>query len=956
MRTLIIMLLCLCIGYNAGAQTMEATIDARLQAFFSNYTTVNATIGNCKLERTEIDHQKKRLTIYANKNFGYQPFTEENVAAIYRSVKQILPGPTNYYKLCIVTDGKAIEDLIPVAIQKGSRDRSRTWHPHVDYKGNPWISNLSRPYEISKGLENRHLAVWQSHGRYFSNKKNEWIWQRPRLFCTTEDLFTQSIVVPYLIPMLENAGAVVFTPRERDWQRNEVIVDNNSRGGRSIYLEENYRKNHWQEIKDKGFAQRYATYPDGHNPFKDGTARYISTIRKKDKAFAQWIPDIPETGKYAVYVSYVTLPNSVSDAKYLVFHKGGVTEFSVNQKMGEGTWVYLGSFEFDKGVNDYGMIALSNESSENGVVTADAVRFGGGMGNITRGGTTSGMPRFLEGARYWGQWAGMPYEVYSKSLGQNDYNDDINARSLMVNYLNGGSVYNPNEKGLNVPMEMTLGIHSDAGFSKEDELVGSLGIYTTDFNNGKLNAGMSRYASRDLADLILTGLQKDLSMACNVTWKRRSMWNRNYSETRLPSVPSAILELLAHQNFGDMRLGLDPNFQFQTGRSIYKSILKYNATLHNKDYVVQPLPVSHFAIQLGEKKNSFHLSWEPVADRTEPSAKPDGYIVYTRIGRGGFDNGVYVKDTEYTFEAETGIVYSFKVTAVNKGGESFPSETLSAYKAKRSKGTLLIVNAFDRLSGPASICDTEFGGFDLANDPGVSYIKTPVYCGYQQGFARSGAGIETEGGWGYSGNELEGMLIAGNTFDYPFIHGKAIQMAGNYSFVSCSDEAVEKRTVNLSDYPVVDLIYGAELKGMSPAMQRLLADYCQRNGNLFISGAYIGRSMNSPAALQFTSDILKYSYGGSIPIAEKNKVYGLNQQMTLPGRMNEQVYAIPNPDCLVPAAPAYSVFAYQNGNTSAGIAYSGKYKTFVMGFPLECVESEHQRSRIMKAALDFFEK
>lgn len=97
----------------------------------------------------------------------------------------------------------------------------------------------------------------------FSNKKNDGIWQRPRLFCTTEDLFTQSIVVPYLIPMLENAGAVVFTPRERDWQRNEVIVDNNSRGGRSIYLEENYRKNHWQEIKDKGFAQRYATYPDG---------------------------------------------------------------------------------------------------------------------------------------------------------------------------------------------------------------------------------------------------------------------------------------------------------------------------------------------------------------------------------------------------------------------------------------------------------------------------------------------------------------------------------------------------------------------------------------------------------------------------------------------------------------------------------------------------------------------
>lgn len=32
------------------------------------------------------------------------------------------------------------------------------------------------------------------------------------------------------------------------------------------------------------------------------------------------------------------------------------------------------------------MVVLSNESSEHGVVCADAVRFGGGMGNISRGG------------------------------------------------------------------------------------------------------------------------------------------------------------------------------------------------------------------------------------------------------------------------------------------------------------------------------------------------------------------------------------------------------------------------------------------------------------------------------------------------------------------------------------------------------------------------------------------
>lgn len=44
--------------------------------------------------------------------------------------------------------------------------------------------------------------------------------------------------------------------------------------------------------------------------------------KNKDQAFAEWVPTLPATGKYAVYVSYQTLPNSVSDAKYLVFHNG----------------------------------------------------------------------------------------------------------------------------------------------------------------------------------------------------------------------------------------------------------------------------------------------------------------------------------------------------------------------------------------------------------------------------------------------------------------------------------------------------------------------------------------------------------------------------------------------------------------------------------------------------------
>ena len=935
-----------------SAQEPDRNVEQRLKDFFTNFETSYANIGKCRLDRYELNHSKKALHVYANANFGYQPFTPENTEAIYRLLKQSLPGPVNYYDITIYADGKPIEELIPNILQK-KQDKSRLWQ-RIDYKGAPWIQNMSRPYLASKGLEGRHIALWQSHGKYYKNNKGSWEWQRPRLFCTTEDLFTQSFVVPYIIPMLENAGAVVYTPRERDRQRNEVIVDNNTVTGKSIYIEEKSRKGKWKTSPLAGFARKRSVYTDGQNPFRDGTARFAATEKKPEKAFAQWIPDIPETGKYAVYVSYQTLPGSVSDAKYLVFHKGGVTEFKVNQQMGGGTWVYLGTFEFDKGTNDYGMVVLSNESKQKGVVCADAVRFRGGMGNISRGGSISGLPRYLEGARYAAQWAGMPYGIYSPAEGKNDYTDDINSRSRVINYMSGGSVYNPQEQGLGVPFEMTFGLHSDAGFSKEDELIGTLGIYTTGSNNGKLNAGISRYASRDLADMVLTGLQRDISAGFGIQWPRRSLWNRNYSETRLPGVPSMILELLSHQNFADLKLGHNPRFKFTVARSVYKSILKYTATMHGTDYVVQPLPVSNFSIAEGSKKNTFRLSWQAVDDPLEPTAKAREYIVYTRLGHGGFDNGTLVRDTKYTFEAEPGLVYSFKVTAVNRGGESFPSEILSAYKAKKSKGTVLIVNAFDRLSGPATIESNFIQGFDLKTDPGIPYISTPAYCGAQQSFDRSRIGRETKDGLGYSGSELEGMLIAGNTFDYPFIHGKAIQSAGGYSFVSCSDEAVENGFVRLTDYPVTDLIMGAEKQAFSPIMQQLITDYCHRGGNILVSGSYIGSNMNSPSALGFTENILKYSFGGSMGGKTSGTIYGANTHFTIPCTVNEKTYAVPAPDCLTPVAPAYSTFIYTPGNYSAGIAYKGNYRTFVLGFPFESIEGVQQRTRIMSAILGFF--
>ena len=951
MKMLLALTFLLLLSSALPAQTADRRLEALISDWLDAYVTDRANIAKCKLESLEVDDEGKSLRVVANYAFAAQPFTEEIVADIYRDFRQMLPKRVSGYEVSIIADGKPIEELIPNAYRK-SPDRSRLYGK-IDSKVKPWVENVSRPYSPTLGLQGRHVALWQSHGIYWKNAEETWKWQRPRLFSTAEDLYTQGIVVPFLIPMLENAGAVVFTPRERDWQRHEVIVDNDGSSPGSKYLEVNFKKKcRWKDAPGRGFAHVRERYQDGQNPFEDGKARFVTTINKPEKAFAEWIPNIPEDGRYAVYVSYQSLPESVDDAKYLVYHSGGVTEFKVNQQIGGGTWVYLGSFQFDKGVNESGMVVLSNECGSKGVVSADAVRFGGGMGNVSRGGGVSGMPRFLEGARYWAQWAGMPYQVYSHSEGTNDYNDDINVRSLMTNYLNGGSAYNPDEEGLGVPLELTLGFHSDAGFKTDDELVGTLGIYTTDFNEGLLASGVSRYASRDFADMVLTGIERDISASLGIKWARRSLWNRNYSETRLPTVPSMILESLSHQNFNDLVHGFDPKFQFLVGRSVYKSILKFISSMHGTRYVVQPLPVSHFMIEPGREKNTLSLSWTPREDQLELTASPDAYIVYTRIGYGGFDNGVRVNQPHHTVTVEPGLTYSFRVTAVNRGGESFPSETLAAYVAKKSQGTVMIVNGFHRTSGPAAVNTPQAQGFDLSADPGIPYVASTSFCGFQHCFDRKHPGRETADGLGYSGNELEGRTVVGNSFDYPFLHGKSIQRAGGYSFVSCSSEVLDDGALNLRGYCMVDYIYGAEMSPISETSRRALHNYCLNGGKLFLSGEHVGSCMSDNVFLEVT---LQCRYGGSMRDVRSGNIHGAKINFNIPRSINPRTYAVTAPECLTPVDDSFSVYAYSDGNQSAAVA-SRERGTFVLGFPFESVSDAKARDGIMRAALQFLLK
>ena len=905
-----------------------------------------------------LDDRRRTLNVQLSPSFAAQDFTASSVRFYYKRLAKALPRPYNKYKLTIMAGGLPIEQL--VAGSKCEKGMPNAWGK-TEYEGAPWVMNDSRPYFVSHGLFDRHLSLWASHGRYYDGKKDRWKWQRPNLFGTTEDLFTQTIVIPYLIPMLENAGAVVFTPRERDWQKNEVIVDNGGRG----YVEDNGKET-WKTAQEKGFAYHAGTYRDGENPFTQGTARAVKATKKADVSWASYQPNIPQGGKYAVYVSYQSLKNSVSDAQYIVMHKGQRTVFKVNQQMGGGTWVYLGTFDFDRGNNEFNRVVVTNSSSESGVVTTDAVRFGGGMGNIERGGSCSGMPRCLEGARYSAQWAGAPYSVYSSKNGSDDYGDDINVRSNMTNWLAGGSTYVPTLEGKKVPIELSLAVHSDAGYTTvNDSIIGSLAICTTSFNDGRLNSGLSRMVSHDFADSLLTGLQRDISGKYR-KWTRRYLWDRNYSETRKPEVPSAIIETMSHQNFADMRRGLDPNFRFTLARSLYKTILRFVNGNHSVPSVVQPLPVSNFRIERNSS-GGLRLSWIAEKDEQEPTAVPTSYIVYTSEDGMGFDNGTVVYTSSFDFEAKKGVNYCFKVTALNRGGESFPSETLAAYLSKSAHAKdILVVDGFSRLSGPAVVDDYSRQGFDLGSDIGVSYGLTAGWNGRQQCFDKSRAGSEGEGSLGYCGDELAGRFIMGNNRDGSVCHVKDIAMSGAYNVVGCSLEALDNNLVKLDHYNLVDIAFGLQrndghslvvYKTFSETLQSKLRSYAKSGGRILVSGAYVGSDMTQPHERSFMSDVLKTTFTGTDTNAGNNMVDGLGLSFDIIRQINDRHFAATSVDRIAACdGRSFAAMRYQDGST-AGVAYDGTdYKSFVMGYPYECINNVRTRQQVMKGLLGFLLK
>ena len=242
------------------AQVITEEQQAAVQQVVASKLPEHMGVGDLKVRSLTFENDTVKVDV--SENFGDVPFTQDGVERMRDDIREAL--------------GQEYDDS-PVLISIVGNDINKyfaDYEPAYKRSHKPFISELDANRHYKHGLDGNIVAMWPSHGWYFEPKLNRWEWQRARLMQTVEDMYTHSYVLPFLIPMLENAGAYVWNARERDTHNVGVVVDNDGGEAQQGYTEHN-GKQKWQPGQDVGFAYLRPQYKDFENPFTEGTYRMV---------------------------------------------------------------------------------------------------------------------------------------------------------------------------------------------------------------------------------------------------------------------------------------------------------------------------------------------------------------------------------------------------------------------------------------------------------------------------------------------------------------------------------------------------------------------------------------------------------------------------------------------------------------------------------------------------------
>jgi hypothetical protein len=283
--------------------------------------------------------------------------------------------------------------------------------------------------------------------------------------------------------------------------------------------------------------------------------------------------------------------------------------------------------------------------------------------------------------------------------------------------------------------------------------------------------------------------------------------------------------------------------------------------------------------------------------------------------------------------------YYFRVAAVNAGGESKPTEVVTALPSGGAK-QVLIVNGFDR--------------FDRTQNFRYDYYSP-------------------------AGNQVDRVWPRyNNSFDYVVQYHTAINAAKPGTRVdSTSNEAVVSGAVNLNDYDIVMWILGNESTAddtFNATEQTKVAQFLAGGGNLFVSGSEIGWDLdqqnngrtfyqNTLQANYVADDAATYTAtaaAGGIFDGMNSFVFSSGSPSTGASAYSSrdtQLYNVAFPDVIAPLAGATVALNYHNGAGAAAIQMQGTGgagSLVMFGFPFETMTDATRRQNAIGRILDFF--
>ncbi len=652
-------------------------------------------------------------------------------------------------------------------------------------------------------LVGKSIYLSPGHGWYWTG--SYWTTQRGNPYGIVEDLSNAEAVDQFLMDFLWRAGAQIVPMREVDTTETMVVCDD---GDGSNHPE----KCIFEELGDPSLfsdstlaAYGRLAFPLGSSsaPFEAGGNRLLDVTETQTASF-RWTFNVPESNWYGVWISYSSYSARAPDAHYIVHHAGGDAHFLVDQRHHGGTWILLGRFYFDAGTNpEHGSVELANDSAHVGPdrqVSADAVRLGGGMGIIDRGGGPSNKPRWEECCRYHAQFTGAPASIYNSSTGD-DHTDDISCRSRLAAWTH--------ETGED---SIYLSWHSNAGGGQGT----SIYVYGSG-GPGECTTPSPTPGSVALADTILAEVVGDLRLDWDPDWRdrgRHCAWFGELNPSHNGEMPAALIEVAFHDLPEDVAALSEPAFRRILARAIYQGIVRYFADRDNEQphFLPEP-PWGLSAVHRGPC--SVELSWNPPVDDPAGGDPPEGYLVFMGThGRAFGDPAQTTQETNLLIEdLEPGVVYYFRVAAFNQGGVSEKTRTVAVrLPGWPGRTSVLAIQGFGRLDSSQNLIRRESSALGRA----TRMIPARM-----------------------------------NDGSYLVEHAKALAAYGA-AFDSCEDQAFAAGTApDLQDYDVVDLAAGRWADSdhvILPELRSALSEFVGQGGRLILSGSVLARGLASEGA------------------------------------------------------------------------------------------------------------